>query len=172
MDRCSIYSIIITWQSNPPISQFNSPCREKNLSVCLSVKWLTALYILTSNKCRLTVKPFIIATSPFFAPENTINYNTLYSHYSKETLKIPIYYFVSCLYLICWCLFCPAWFLSMAPLYYCLVIKSYSKSVNETRILVWIGHRAEFHNNLIWLKFNPNYFMHNYTYFRQIYQEC
>jgi len=24
----------------------------------------------------------------------------------------------------------------MAPLYYCLVIKSYSKSVNETRILV------------------------------------
>jgi len=23
-----IYSVVITWQSNPPISQFNRPCRE------------------------------------------------------------------------------------------------------------------------------------------------
>jgi len=31
---------------------------------------------------------------------------------------------------------------------------------------------AEWNNNLIRLKFNPNYCMYNYTYMRQIYQEC
>ena len=31
---------------------------------------------------------------------------------------------------------------------------------------------AGFHNHLIWLKFNPNYFMQNFTYFRQNNQEC
>ena len=34
--------------------------------------------------------------------------------------------------------------------------------------LVW----AKFHNTLIWLKFNPIYFMKHYTYFKQCYQEC
>ena len=28
--------------------------------------------------------------------------------------------------------------------------------------------RAQFHNHLIWLKFNPKYLIRNYTYFRQI----
>ena len=32
--------------------------------------------------------------------------------------------------------------------------------------------RAQFHNNLIWLKFNPKYIRQNNTYFRQIYQEA
>ena len=31
---------------------------------------------------------------------------------------------------------------------------------------------AGFHNHLIRLKFKPKYFMHNYSSFRQIYQEC
>jgi len=30
---------------------------------------------------------------------------------------------------------------------------------------------AQFHNNLIRLKFNPKYFKQNYTYFRQFYRE-
>ena len=30
--------------------------------------------------------------------------------------------------------------------------------------------RTEFHYNLIWLKFNPKYFIQNYTYCRQIFQ--
>jgi len=32
--------------------------------------------------------------------------------------------------------------------------------------------RAQFHNTLIRLRFNPIYFMQNYTYFKQCYQEC
>ena len=31
---------------------------------------------------------------------------------------------------------------------------------------------AQFHNTLIRLRFNPIYFMQNYTYFKQFYQEC
>ena len=30
----------------------------------------------------------------------------------------------------------------------------------------------QFHNTLIRLRFNPIYFMQNYTYFKQFYQEC
>jgi len=33
-------------------------------------------------------------------------------------------------------------------------------------------NNAEFYNHFTRLKFNPNYFMHNYTYLRQIYLEC
>ena len=32
--------------------------------------------------------------------------------------------------------------------------------------------KAGYHNHFTWLKFNPKSFMHNYLYFRQIYQEC
>ena len=39
MDMCSNYSVIITWQSNPPISQFNSPCNYKShkclVNICI-----------------------------------------------------------------------------------------------------------------------------------------
>ena len=38
----------------------------------------------------------------------------------------------------------------------------------STEILTW----NQFHNTLIRLRFNPIYFMQNYTYFKQFYQEC
>ena len=45
------------------------------------------------------------------------------------------------------------------------------KISNQTQYLIkWI--RAQFHNTLIRLRFNPIYFMQNYTYFKQCYQEC
>jgi len=58
-----------------------------------------------------------------------------------------------------------------------IIVHLYTKSVCGEHIglkLVSDYHRpsAWFHNSLIRLKFNPNYFMQNYTYFRQIYQEC
>jgi len=38
---------------------------------------------------------------------------------------------------------------------------------------VFLGEiRVQFHNHLIRLKFNPNYYKKNYTQFRQVYQKC
>ena len=42
-----LYSVVITWQSNPPISQFNSPCNEfTSIYVCIQYPKQTALLIL------------------------------------------------------------------------------------------------------------------------------
>ena len=45
-------------------------------------------------------------------------------------------------------------------------------TINSSVFIHLYTIKVEFHNHLIRLKFYPNYFMHHYTYFRQIYQEC
>jgi len=45
-------------------------------------------------------------------------------------------------------------------------------NIHMTRMSCSNTYSAELHNHLIWLKINPKYSMQNYTYFRQMYQEC
>jgi len=54
-----------------------------------------------------------------------------------------------------------------------LSLKSYKKVIiKQVHFLLTNIERAQFHNTLIRLRFNPIYFMQNYTYFKQFYQEC
>jgi len=50
-----IYSVVIVWQSNPSISQFNSPCNEFT-SVWPMFVYKTSLYI-SANHVTTTHKP-------------------------------------------------------------------------------------------------------------------
>ena len=45
-------------------------------------------------------------------------------------------------------------------------------NIHMTRMSCSNTYSAELHNHLIWLKINSKYSMQNYTYFRQMYQEC